>query len=87
MGKHRKQIILLMTPNGEGWHYLGLKKLSVLLRGITSKHVADFYSLNYLHLFRTKSKLKSHKKFCENKDLCSAAMTFEGTKILEFSQY
>ena len=76
-----------MTPNGEGWYYLGLKKLSVLLRGITSKHVADFYSLNYLHLFRTKSKLKSHKIFCENKDLCSAVMTFEGTKILEFSHY
>ena len=33
-----KQILLLMTPNEEkeGWHYLAVKKLSTLLRGITS---------------------------------------------------
>ena len=32
-----KQIILLMIPNEkkEGWHYLAIKKLSVLLTGIT----------------------------------------------------
>ena len=26
-----KQIILLMISNGEGWHYLAVKKLSALL--------------------------------------------------------
>ena len=33
-----KQIILLMIPNEDekGWHYLAVKKLSVLLHGITS---------------------------------------------------
>ena len=33
-----KKILLLMTPNEEkeGWHYLAVKKLSILLRGITS---------------------------------------------------
>ena len=36
---HEKQAILLMIPNEEGWHYLALKKLSALLREITSKHV------------------------------------------------
>ena len=30
-----KQIILLMIPNREGWHYLAVKKLPALLRGIT----------------------------------------------------
>ena len=40
---HEKQIILLMIPNGEGWHYLEVKKLSASLRGITSKYVGDFY--------------------------------------------
>ena len=39
-----------------------LKKLSVLLRGITSKYYHDFYCLNCLHSFRTKNKLESHKK-------------------------
>ena len=43
---HEKQVILLMIPNGEKreaksegrWQYLAVKKLSALLRGVTSKH-------------------------------------------------
>ena len=31
-----KQVIFLMIPNGEGWHYLAVKKLSALLRGIAT---------------------------------------------------
>ena len=42
-----KQIILLMITNGEKWHYLVVKNLSGLLRGITSNHNTDFYCLNY----------------------------------------
>ena len=36
-----------MIPNKEkeGWHYLAVKKLSTLLRGITSKHHENFYCL------------------------------------------
>ena len=54
-----------MIPNGEGWHYIAVKKLPVLLRGVTSKHSCDYYCLDYLHSFRTKNKLESHKKVCE----------------------
>ena len=32
-----------MIPEGEKCHYLAVKKLSVLLRGITSKPYGDFY--------------------------------------------
>ena len=49
-----KQVILLMIPNVEGWHYLAVKKLSVWLRGIASKNNGNFYCLNCLHSFRTK---------------------------------
>ena len=40
-----KQIILSMIPNKEKeeWHYLLIKKLALLLHGITSKHKGDFY--------------------------------------------
>ena len=55
-----------MIPNGGGWYYLAVKKLSALLRGITSKQHADFHCLNYLHSFATENKCKSHKKVCEN---------------------
>ena len=59
-----------MIPNGEGrWHYFAVKKLSALSRGITSKHSSAFYCLNCLHYFKTKNKLKYHKKVCENKFL------------------
>ena len=39
-----KQVILLLILNGEGqkWHYLAVKKLSALLRGIPSKYDGDF---------------------------------------------
>ena len=33
-----RHVILLIIPHGEGWHYLAVKKLSALLRQITSKH-------------------------------------------------
>ena len=47
--------------NGERiWHDLAVKKRSALLRAITSKRNGDFYCLNCLHSFRSKSKLGSH---------------------------
>ena len=36
------QVILLMITDGKNWHYLPVKKLPELFRGITSKHVGDF---------------------------------------------
>ena len=91
-----KQVILLMISNGEQrkaksegrrWHYLAVKKFSALLRRITSKNNGDFYCLNCLRSFRTKNKLESHKKVCENKNFCYEIMPSEDTKILEFNQY
>ena len=31
----KNQVILLMITDGKKWHYLAVKKLSALLRGIT----------------------------------------------------
>ena len=63
-----KQIILLMISNGENWHYLVVKNLSRLLRGISSNHDGDYYCLNCFHSYRTENKLNAHKKICENHD-------------------
>ena len=52
----KKQVIILMIPNGEGWHYLAMNKLSALLRAIMS----DFYCMNCLHSFATENKRESH---------------------------
>ena len=53
---HEKQVIFLMISNRQkGWYYfLAVKNLSVLLRGIISKHYDEFYCLNCFHSFRTK---------------------------------
>ena len=77
-----------MIPNEEKerWHYLATKKLSALLRGITSKH-DGFYCLNCLHSFRTENRLKFHEKVCKNKDFCGVVMPSENDNILEFNQY
>ena len=61
------------------------KKILALLREITSKHNGDYYCLNWLHSFRTKIKLESHIKVCENKDICNVVMPSEDLEILEFN--
>ena len=53
--KRKKQVIILMIPNG-GWHYLAVNKLSALLRAIMS----DFYFMNCLRSFATENKHESH---------------------------
>ena len=63
------------------------KNLSALLRGITSKNNGDSYCLNCLHSFRTKNKLESHKRICEDQDFCNVMMSSKDSKMLEFNQY
>ena len=76
------QVILLMISEGEKWHYLCVKKLSALLRGITSNHNGDFYCMNCFKSFRTKSKLEIHKKMCGNHDYCYFQMPNDKNKVL-----
>ena len=63
----------MITDGTSNWHYLAVKNISGLLRGITSNYNSDFYCLNCLHLYRTKSKLKKHEKICKNHDFCHHA--------------
>ena len=55
------QVILLMITDCKKWHYLAMKNLSALLKGITSKHVGDFDCLNCFHAYTTKNSLEKHK--------------------------
>ena len=80
------QIILLMITNGEKWHYLTVKNLSGLLRGITSNHVGDFYCLNCFCAYSTKNKLEAHQKICENHDYCHVEMPTKDNNIINYNQ-
>ena len=56
--KRNNQVNLLMFTDGDtNWNYLAIINLPGLLRGIISNHNCDFYCLNCIHSYRTKSKL------------------------------
>ena len=77
--------MLLMITDGEKWHYLVVKNLSGLFKGITSNHYGDFYCLNCFHSYRTKSKLEAHKKICENHDYCHVEMPIKGNNTIKYN--
>ena len=62
ISKHNNErdthVNLLMIIDGTGnSHYLAVKSISRLLRGITSNHNGDFYCLNCFHPYTTEKKL------------------------------
>ena len=75
------QVILLMISGGEKWHYLTVRSLSALLKGITSKHKVDSYFLNWFHSYRTKEALEKNMKVCEDKDYCYIEMPKKGESL------
>ena len=62
--KRKNQVILLIITNGKKWHYLAVRSLSALLRGIKSSNNGDFYCLNCFGSYRTHNKLKKHERVC-----------------------
>ena len=53
----------MITDDGKRQHYLAVKSLSALLRGISSSNNGDFYCLNCFHSYRTLNKLKNMKEY------------------------
>ena len=74
-----------MFADGEKWYYLAVKKLSALLRRITSKHNGDFYCSNFLYLYKTENKLKKYYNVCKNQDYCYVEMAKEDNKVLKYN--
>ena len=83
--KRENQVILLMITDSKKWHYLTLKILPILVRGITPKHVWDFYCLNCFHWYSTEKNLKKHYNVYKNHDYCYGEMTKEDNKILKYN--
>ena len=76
-----------MITDCKKWHYLAVKSLPKLLRGITgNNNNGNFYCLNCFCSYRTENKLKKHKKVCENHDYCYVEMPEEDNKILKYNQ-
>ena len=71
----------MITDKNNRWHYLAVKSLSALFRGITSSNNGDFYCLNCFHSYHTLNKLKKHERVCNNHDYCRIDMPKEHEKI------
>ena len=70
-----------MITDSKKWHYLAVKSLSPLLRGITSNHNRDFYCLNCFHSYSTEVRLKKHERLCKKHDYCHVEMLKEDEKV------
>ena len=59
-----KVTLLMITDGTENWHYLAVKSIPGLLRGITSNHNGDHYCLNCFHAYTSENKLEKHERIC-----------------------
>ena len=74
-----------MITDSKKWHFLAVKKLSILLRGVTSNHNGNFYCLNCFHSYRTEIKLKKHEKVCNDHGYCYVEIPDVFNKILKYN--
>ena len=75
--------LLMITDNENNWHYVAVKNISRLCRGVTSNHNGDFYYRNCLHPYRTDNAVKKLERLCNNHDHCGLKMPAEGKNILK----
>ena len=75
----------MITDKNNRWHYLAVKSLPALFRGITSSNNGDFYCLNCFHSYCTLNKFKKHERVCNDHDYCHVDMSEKGKNILKYS--
>ena len=73
----------MITNDNENWHYLAVKCISALFRGITSNNNGEYYCLNYFHSYRTNNILKRHERLSGKHDYCYVKMPKKDNKILK----
>ena len=81
--RNDKVILLIITDSDNNWHYLAVKNISRLLRGITSNHNGDFYCVNCFLAYTTEKRFEKHERMCKDHDFCYVKMPDENNKILK----
>ena len=64
---------------------LAVKVLPALLRGVSSRHVGDFYCLNYFPSDCAEIKLRKHKHLYKNHDYCYVEILNKDNKMLKYN--
>ena len=85
--KRSNQVIFLMITdsNNNNWHYLTVKSISGLLRGITSIHdvfLLLFKSFSFVH---DKKRLEKYERICKDHDFCHVKVPDQNNKILKYN--
>ena len=88
--KCKDQVVLLMITDNEEdtpdkWHYLAVKSIARLFRGMPSSNNRDFYCLGCLHSVLTGNALKKHERLCDNHDYCEIVMPTEDNNTLKYN--
>ena len=76
--------LLKINDETTNWHYPAVKRMSGLLRGITSRHNGDFYCLNCFHSYTTENKYRKHEKICNDHDFYFLKMPDDDNKTLKY---
>ena len=58
-------VLLMITDGNNNWHYLAVKDIPGLLKGITSNHDGDFSCLNCFDPYTADKNLKSMKEYAK----------------------
>ena len=74
----------MVTDGTSTWHYLAVKRISGLLRGITSRHNGDFYCLNCFHSYTTEKKLRKLERICMDHDFRHQKIPDENNEISKY---
>ena len=82
--REHKVILLMITNEYNNWHYVCVKSLKRLSRGVFSNNHGDYYCLNCLHAYRTKSALKRHEQLCLNNNYCHDKLPKKGKNKLSY---
>ena len=75
----------MITDNQNTWHYLTIKMIKRLIRGVTSNHHGDFFCRYCMHSNRTENTLKKHEWLCLNQDHRELVMPTINKNILKFN--
>ena len=76
--------LLKINDETTNWHYPAVKRMSGLLRGITSRHNGDFYCLNCFHSYTTENKYRKHEKICNDHDFYFLKMPDDDNKTSKY---
>ena len=74
-----------MITDDKKLHYVAVKKMSALFRGITPNNNGDFYCINCLHSYKTEKKLQRDENLRKNHNYCYVEMPNEDNKIVKYN--